>query len=146
LCGEGRRLRLLTNYFQKTMVTIGSRKKPLLEYVIRLLIYHRIRDITLLTGCRAEEIENYFDDGSRLGARINNSRDPGHAIGSVGALANAVLAGKISSFEDLIVYDGDILSSIDLTEMVHVHRSVKALASPSSVQGLHTTSRSSYGY
>ncbi|MDG6923238.1 MAG: NTP transferase domain-containing protein, partial [Nitrososphaerota archaeon] len=63
LCGgEGRRLRPLTNYFQKTMVPIGPRKRPLLEYVVRLLVHHKLRDITMLTGYRAEEIENYFDD------------------------------------------------------------------------------------
>ena len=108
------------------MVPIGSRKKPLLEYVVRLLVFHKIRDITMLTGYRAEEIENYFDNGSRFGARINYSKDPGHAVGSAGALANAVSTGKISSFDDIIVYYGDILSNINLTEMIHLHHSAKA--------------------
>ena len=127
LCGgEGKRLSPLTNYFQKTMVPIGSRKKPLLEYVVRLLVYHKIRNITMLTGYRAEEIENYFDDGSRFDAHINYSRDPVDGSGSAGALANAISKRKISSMQDIIVYYGDILSSIDLTEMLHVHRLAKA--------------------
>ena len=80
LCGgEGKRLSPLTNYFQKTMIPIGSRRKPLLEYVVRLLVFHKIPDITMLTGYRAEEIENYFDDESRFGARMNYSRNPDHA-------------------------------------------------------------------
>ncbi|MDG6904683.1 MAG: nucleotidyltransferase family protein [Nitrososphaerota archaeon] len=127
LCGgEGRRLRPLTNYFQKTMVPIGPRKRPLLEYVVRLLVHHKLRDITMLTGYRAEEIENYFDDGSRFGARINYSRDPGQTVGSGGALAYAISKGKLTYFDDILVYYGDILSNINPTEIVRAHRSAKA--------------------
>ena len=43
LCGgPGKRLRPITYYFQKTMIPIGLRQRPLLEYVIRLLKYHGI--------------------------------------------------------------------------------------------------------
>lgn len=61
--GEGTRLRPLTFYFQKCMIPIGSSQKPLLEYVVRLLAYHEIRNITLLVGYKHEQIENYFDLG-----------------------------------------------------------------------------------
>ena len=127
LCGgEGKRLSPLTNYFQKTMVPIGPRRKPLLEYVVRLLVYHKITNITMLTGYRAEEIENYFDDGTRFGARINYSKDPAHASGSAGALANAISRGKIKKNEEVVIYYGDILSDINLTEMLKRHRTSKA--------------------
>jgi mannose-1-phosphate guanylyltransferase len=127
LCGgEGKRLSPLTNYFQKTMVPIGSKKKPLLEYVVRLLVYHNISNITMLTGYRAEEIENYFDDGSRFGAKINYSKDPIHAAGSAGALANAISKRKIASGGDIIVYYGDIVSNMDIAELLAVHRARKA--------------------
>ncbi len=129
LCGgEGKRLSPLTNYFQKTMVPIGSKRKPLLEYVVRLLVYHKILNITMLTGYKAEEIENYFDDGSRFGAKINYSKDPIQAAGSAGALVNAISNGKIASYEDIVVYYGDILSNLNLTEMLSVHRSSRASA------------------
>jgi mannose-1-phosphate guanylyltransferase len=129
LCGgEGKRLSPLTNFFQKTMVPIGSKKKPLLEYVVRLLVYHKIRNITMLTGYRAEEIENYFDDGSRFGAKINYSKDPVRAAGSAGALANAISKRKIPSSGDIVVYYGDILSNMNLGEMLKVHRARRASA------------------
>lgn len=127
LCGgEGKRLSPLTNYFQKTMVPIGPKKKPLLEYVVRLLVYHKIYNITMLTGYRAEEIENYFDDGSRFDAEINYSKDPIQASGSASALANALHAGKIGRNEDVVIYYGDILSNINLTEMLGHHHSDRA--------------------
>ena len=77
LCGgEGTRLRPLSNYFQKTMIPIGSKRRPLLEYIVRLIGYNGISDITLLTGYRSEDIEHYFCDGSSFGVNISYSRDP----------------------------------------------------------------------
>jgi mannose-1-phosphate guanylyltransferase len=108
------------------MIPVGPRRKPLLEYVVRLLVYHDIRSITMLNGYRAEEIENYFGNGSRFGAEINYSRDPKHANGSAGALSNAVRSGKISNFDALIVYYGDILSNINLGQLVGEHSSKQA--------------------
>lgn len=129
LCGgEGKRLSPLTNYFQKTMIPIGARKEPLLEYVVKLLVHHKIEDITMLTGYRAEEIENYFRDGKRLRAKINYSRDPINGAGSAGALAHAISSDKIGPCDDIVVYYGDILSDIDMTEMLRVHRLSRALA------------------
>jgi mannose-1-phosphate guanylyltransferase len=110
------------------MVPIGPKRKPLLEYVVRLLVFHKVRKITMLTGYRAEEIENYFDDGSRFGAEINYSRDPIRASGSAGALANAITTGKLSNRNDIVVYYGDILSNIDLTQLLRLHRSTEAAA------------------
>ena len=71
LCGgEGTRLRPLTFYFQKTMLPIGLNQKPLLEYIVRLLKYHRINDIVMLVGYKYKQIINYFEDGSRFGVHI----------------------------------------------------------------------------
>src|SRR5579862_7822511 len=87
LCGgEGTRLRPLTNYFQKTMIPIGGKKRPLLEYIVRLMAYNGISDLTLLTGYRSEEIERYFEDGSRFGVKVGYSRDPENSKGSARSL------------------------------------------------------------
>lgn len=123
LCGgEGTRLRPLTNYFQKTMIPIGSKKRPLLEYIVRLLAYNEIKDITLLTGYRSEEIEGYFEDGSRLGVRLTYSRDPETATGSAHSLYNALVSGKVGGFDELVVYYGDVLSALSVNELVAHHR------------------------
>lgn len=127
LCGgEGKRLRPLTNYFQKTMVPIGAKRRPLLEYVIRLLVHHNVRDITLLTGYKSEEIENYFGEGSRFGARINYSRDSAKMNGSAGALANALNLKKLVKFDQLVIYYGDVLSNLDISELVSTQISTRA--------------------
>ena len=129
LCGgEGRRLRPLTYYFQKTMIPIGKKQKPLLEYIIKLFKYHGITDLTLLVGYKYEQIMNYFGDGSKLGLRINYVRDPNDRKGSGNALLNAYLKGVFDGFETLLIYYGDILSNIDLSDLIKHHRKNKAKA------------------
>jgi mannose-1-phosphate guanylyltransferase len=122
LCGgEGTRLRPLSNYFQKTMIPIGTDRRPLLEYIVRLLGYNGVKDITLLTGYRSEEIEQYFGDGGKLGVRISYSKDPEGMKGSAGSLANAIGEGKLQGFDDLVVYYGDVLSAMDIRGLIAQH-------------------------
>lgn len=126
LCGgQGRRLKPLTDYFQKTMIPIGPRRRPLLEYVVRLLVWHGLKEITLLTGYRSEQIENYFGDGSRFGARIFYSHDTQSSSGSANALAMALESRKFGEFENLIVYYGDVLSDLNVTNLLKAHTSKK---------------------
>ena len=126
--GKGVRLRPLTYYFQKTMIPIGAKQKPLLEYVIRLLKKHNVLDITLLVGYKANQIANYFEDGSRFGVKIRYLHDNPKLGGTAGALLNAFLKGTISLDETLLVYYGDILSNIDLTDLLNHHKEKKAVA------------------
>ena len=122
LCGgEGRRLKPLTDYFQKTMVPIGSRRRPLLQYVVRLLVFHRIKEMTLLTGYKSEEIEDYFGDGTRFGARMRYSRDSEAFEGSANALKHAITSRKLKNFENILVYYGDILSDLNISELIEHH-------------------------
>lgn len=124
--GEGKRLRPLTYYFQKCMIPIGTRQKPLLEYILHHLKRHGIADIRLLVGYKHEQIKNYFDDGSRFGMRIEYFLDDPSLRGSGGALLNAANRGAFDGAETLLVYYGDILSNIDLSRMLRQHLESRA--------------------
>ena len=127
LCGgEGRRLKPLTDYFQKTMIPIGSRRRPLLQYVVRLLVFHKVREMTLLTGYKSEEIEDYFGDGTRFGAKIRYSRDSAAYEGSANALKHAITSKKLGNFENVLVYYGDILSDLNISELIEHHNAKNA--------------------
>ncbi len=127
LCGgEGTRLRPLIDDGQKTMIPVGRSKRPLLEYIVRLLVYHMIPEITMLTGHGSGEVEKHFGDGSRFGASIVYSRDAKKSWGSAQALRSAFEKGKFGEFDDLVVYYGDILSAFNLRKMVGHHRRAKA--------------------
>jgi mannose-1-phosphate guanylyltransferase len=127
LCGgEGSRLKPLTNYFQKTMIPIGPRMRPALEYAIRQIVMGGLQDITLLTGYKAEEVESYFEDGSKVGARIAYSRDLADRHGSAHALMNAIERHKVGEFDNLLVYYADVMSTLDVKALVAEHKRARA--------------------
>ncbi len=127
LCGgRGERLRPLTDYFQKVMIPIGAKRRPLLEYIIMLLVHHGVTEIVLLTGYRAEEIERYFEDGSRYGAKLTYSPDAKEMSGSANAVGNALLKKRVGDCDALVIYYGDIISDLNITELVRKHHSMKA--------------------
>ncbi|MDA4131575.1 MAG: nucleotidyltransferase family protein [Thaumarchaeota archaeon] len=123
LCGgEGTRLKPHTNDRQKTMIPVGNKGRPLLEYIVRLLAYNEVNEITLLTGYRSEQVEAHFGDGGKFGVRINYSKDAEGVKGSAPALVNAVDGGRIGAFDDLVIYYGDVLSALNIRELVAHHR------------------------
>ncbi len=122
LCGgPGTRLRPITYYFQKAMIPIGIKQKPLLEYVVRLFKFHEIRDLAFLVCYKAEQIMNYFDNGSRFGMKIHYVYDDPNLKGTAGSVLNAYNQGKISVEDTLLVYYGDILTNMNLQNLVGYH-------------------------
>ena len=65
--GKGTRMRELTNELPKPMLPVEG--KPILEHILEGIIAAGIRDVFIVTGFRAETIENYFGDGSLTDAR-----------------------------------------------------------------------------
>jgi len=136
LCGgPGTRLRPITYYFQKSMVPIGSKQKPLLEYIVRLLKFHGITDLTFLVNYKAEQIRNYFDDGSRFGVKISYLQDDAKMKGTAGALLNAYNKGAVNLKDTILVYYGDILTNLNLKELVKYHKEKKASATVALASG-----------
>ncbi len=129
LCGgQGSRLRPLTYYFQKVMIPVGISQKPLLEYAVKLLRHYDIRDIVLLVGYKAEQIENYFADGKRFNVNLSYVNDHIDRGGTGWTIVNAYETGAISDKDLLIVYYGDILSNVNIKKLVQYHQEKKAAA------------------
>jgi len=70
--GKGTRMKELTNELPKPMLAVQG--KPILEHIIDGLMGAGIRDFCIITGWRAEVIEDRFGDGSRLGTKIRYAR------------------------------------------------------------------------
>jgi len=69
VAGKGTRLRPLTDYTPKPMLTVGGR--PLLEWMIMRVKEADIKEVLLVTNYHEEQIKNYFGDGSKLGVKIS---------------------------------------------------------------------------
>jgi len=126
--GEGKRFRPLTYYFQKCMIPIGEEQKPILEYIVRLLKWHNITNISILVGYRHQQVRNYFDEGERFRVKLRYVLDPPTLKGSANALLNAFREGAVKKEDTIIIYYGDIISNINIEEMLGTHNSNKALA------------------
>ena len=133
--GEGKRLRPITFYFQKGMIPVGSNQKPLLEYIVHLLKKHGIVDLRMLVGYKHEQIENFFGDGGRFGVSIDYFLDDPALSGSGGALLNAAKKSAFEGADALLVYYGDILSDIDLSEMIRQHFETEASVTLAVIKG-----------
>jgi dTDP-glucose pyrophosphorylase len=70
--GKGTRMRDLTNERPKPMLHVQG--KPILEHIIDGLIETGIREFFVVTGFRAEVIEEYFGDGAKKGVSIHYGR------------------------------------------------------------------------
>src|SRR5581483_5106130 len=71
--GKGTRMRELTNEVPKPMLHARD-GKPILEFILEGIVAAGIRDVFIVTGFKAEVIENHFGDGSRWNARISYGR------------------------------------------------------------------------
>jgi mannose-1-phosphate guanylyltransferase / phosphomannomutase len=115
LCGGlGTRLGELTGDLPKPMLPIGGR--PYLERVVESFAERGFREFVLLTGHRAEVIEQHFGDGSRFGVSICYSRES-EPLGTGGALREARhLLG-----DRFIMTFGDVLRRFDYDRFVQNH-------------------------
>ena len=70
--GKGTRMGNLTSELPKPML-LGREGKPILEEILLGLLRTKIREFFIVTGFRAEVIEQYFGDGSKMGMQISSA-------------------------------------------------------------------------
>lgn len=118
--GLGTRLQPYTFFIPKPMLPLGN--KPLLEHIIEWLTRGKtITEIILCVSYLHRTIEDYFEDGSRLGIKIEYAR-------SDRPLATA---GQLKTAEPFIddtfvcVY-GDAVYEFPINNMIDEHRNSRA--------------------
>lgn len=101
--GKGTRMRELTNEVPKPMLKVHG--KPILEHIMEGLMTAGIREFFIVTGFKAETIENYFGDGKKLGVKICYGRQ----IVQDGTGKAPELAKDFVGSNDFVLTYGDIL-------------------------------------
>ncbi|MDX2030567.1 MAG: NDP-sugar synthase [Blastocatellia bacterium] len=119
--GEGTRLRPLTIHTPKPVVPIVNR--PFLFYQIEILKQAGIKDITLSLSYQPTKIADIFGDGEEMGLRIRYTVEAS-PLGTAGAYKNA--AANLT--DTSVIFNGDILTDIDIARVVAHHRERKAAA------------------
>ncbi len=119
--GLGKRLRPHTETKPKPMLPVGGR--PILETIIRGLAKQGFRRIVLAVRYLAEQIEDHFGDGGKLGVAISYVREE-RAMGTAGALS---LLPKLPD-RPIVVTNGDILTLNDAPRLLAFHNKCGAVA------------------
>src|SRR5918911_1420813 len=120
--GKGTRLRPLTVHTPKPIVPILNR--PFLYYQIDLLKQvPEIDEVILSLNYQPRRIEEIFGDGSELGIKIRYVVEPA-PLGTAGAVK---YAGE-NLTDSVVVFNGDVLTQIDLAAVIRLHRERRAKA------------------
>jgi NDP-sugar pyrophosphorylase family protein len=120
--GKGTRLRPLTIHTPKPIVPIFDR--PFLRYQLDLLKQvPEIDEVILSLNYQPRRIEEMFGDGTGSGLGIRYVVEPA-PLGTAGAVR---YAGE-SLHESVVVFNGDVLTEVDLGSVIALHRSRKAKA------------------
>jgi len=119
--GKGTRLRPLTVFTPKPIVPVVNR--PFLLYQIEILRRAGISDITLSLSYQPDKIESVLNEWADLDVEVRFVTEP-NPMGTGGAYRFA----SDSSRETTVVFNGDILTDIDLSKMLALHHERKSEA------------------
>ena len=114
--GKGTRLRPLTETMPKPMLPIAG--VPYLTHLLSRIRAAGVRHVIMGTSYKAEVFSDYYGNGSELGLDLEYVVEEvplgtGGAIGNVASLLRADTA---------LIFNGDILTGCDLTELLGTHR------------------------
>ena len=120
--GQGTRLRPLTIHAPKSIVPIFNR--PFLTYQLDLIKQvPEIDEVILSLNYQPQRIEEVFGDGTAAGIKLRYVVEPS-PLGTAGAVRYAAQGVK----ETIVVFNGDVLTQVDLRALIDFHRSRHARA------------------
>jgi len=112
--GKGTRLAPYTHIIPKPMMPIGD--KAILEILLYQMRRAGITEVVLTVGYLAGLMRAFFRDGSHLGMNICYYHEE-HPLGTAGSLA--LIEGLDDTF---IVCNGDVLTTLDMRELIDFHK------------------------
>lgn len=114
--GRGVRLRPFTATIPKPLVPVGG-EIPIIELLLRQLRRHGVTHVTLATGHLGHVIRSYVRDGAAWGVSVDYWQEDA-PLGTIGPL----LQHRDSLPEEVLLLNGDLLCSIDYTDLIAFHR------------------------
>ncbi|MGW3468632.1 sugar phosphate nucleotidyltransferase [Saccharopolyspora sp. NPDC000995] len=118
--GRGVRLRPLTLSAPKPMLPTAG--VPFLSHLLSRIRAVGIEHVVLGTSYKAEVFAEHFGDGSEFGLRLEYVAEP-EPLDTAGAIRN--VADRLTA-DDVLVFNGDILSGVDLAKLLETHRGAAA--------------------
>lgn len=116
--GEGTRLRPLTYDVPKPMLPVVER--PMIARIVEWLGGHGVTDVVFSLGYRPDVFVGAFPEGSWEGVRLSYAVEP-ERLDTAGAILFGARTAGLTD-EPLVVVNGDVLTDLDLGELVAAHR------------------------
>jgi len=117
--GKGSRLAPYTKVIPKPLMPIGD--MPIMEVLLHQIKRAGVDEVILSVGHMASLLRAFFQEGEQLGMCIRYSYEK-TPLGTAGPLA--MVDGLDDTF---LVMNGDVLTTLDFSELVKFHRASKAL-------------------
>ena len=119
--GKGTRLRPFTDALPKPLIPVLNR--PVMANIMSLCKDHGFTDFMANLCYKGEQIEQTFGDGSSCGVDLQYSWEE-QLLGTAGGVRRQADFLKDSTF---LIVSGDVVTDIDLSQMLAFHRSRGAL-------------------
>jgi len=120
LGGFGTRLRPFTCETPKPLLPILN--QPFITYQLNLIKKFGINEVTFCLSYKADQFNKYIGNGSKFGVKVNYVYEE-KPLGTGGAIKNAQ---KFIN-ETTVIFNGDILTDINLAELMKFHKKKNAL-------------------
>jgi mannose-1-phosphate guanylyltransferase len=118
--GKGTRLRPLTVSAPKPMLPTAG--VPFTAHQLARARDAGVGHVVLATSYRAEVFEQYFGDGSAFGLELTYVTET-EPLGTGGGIRNVADHLRSGPDEPVLIFNGDVLSGVDLRAQVESHRS-----------------------
>ena len=115
--GFGTRLRPLTNHTPKPMLPIGHR--PMIERLVNRLARGGVTEVVLALGFKPEPFMEAFPDGRCGDVTLTYAVEPA-PLDTGGAIRFAAEQAGID--DTFVVANGDVLTDLDVGQLISVHR------------------------
>ncbi|MGF1635716.1 MAG: NDP-sugar synthase, partial [Cyclobacteriaceae bacterium] len=122
--GLGTRIQPLTKGLPKALAKVEN--KPLLELVIKKLIHFGYRQIIVNVHHQAEMIVDFLQRNKNFGIDIMISDESSQLLNTGGGIWNA--SWFFDSSKPFLIHNTDVLSNIDLNELLAYHKQYEAIA------------------
>lgn len=122
--GLGTRLKPFTDHHPKALAEVND--KTLLEHTIRYLQRYGIEDVVVNVHHFADQIEQVIQDNSGFGSWVTISDERDVVLETGGGLQKA--AHNFVGNEPFVVINVDVLTNLDLGQMIEAHRDSDAIA------------------
>jgi mannose-1-phosphate guanylyltransferase len=123
--GEGTRLRPLTDSVPKPALTLVDR--PFLAYMVEWLAGHGVTEVVLACGFMPDQLRAALGDSEHGGVSIRYVAEP-ERRGTAGGIRFAAEALGDELEERFLALNGDVLTDLDLTNLIRAHEQSGARA------------------